>query len=528
MSRSAALRILAIAFAIGLLAQALLFESLLGINVPILVIGFLGAAWVVRPRDGRIDPADRWLPAAAVLVGLAVALRADPLLLVLDVLSLCALIGASVAAIGGAAVTRRSVVRIVELGFLVIGWAGVGIVRVAALVARRDPDPDADPGAAPRGARVLPAWAAPVARGLVIAIPLLFVFAGLFSAADFAFDELMGRLFSWDLDLGMIPVRLAFAVFVAWGVAGLLGVAGGSLADDRATVDLPPARVPRSLGAAAAGLPAGADPAAGGLLKPIRLGAIEAATILVAVDVLFGLFVLVQLRYLFGGQDSLSVTGEPYAQYARSGFFELVWVAFLAGGLITVLHAVAARRTPLLVGSAIALAALTGAILVSALIRLRIYQDAYGWTELRFYVLASIVWLGAGIAITITLLARDRMRWLLQSLAIAAVVVLVGINVVGPSRLIAEENVARVLNPALVPPDGQSGLDIGYASALGDDAVPALVRALPTLDGDDRAVLLRWLERRRSALVEPDATGWPSWNLGRQAAHDALVGLPDR
>ena len=34
--------------------------------------------------------------------------------------------------------------------------------------------------------------------------------------------------------------------------------------------------------------------------------------------------------------------------------------------------------------------ALSGAVLASSFLRLRLYQDAYGWTELRFYVLASI------------------------------------------------------------------------------------------------------------------------------------------
>ncbi|HET7472996.1 MAG TPA: hypothetical protein VFJ71_07715, partial [Candidatus Limnocylindrales bacterium] len=104
------------------------------------------------------------------------------------------------------------------------------------------------------------------------------------------------------------------------------------------------------------------------------------------------------------------------------------------------------------------------------------------------------------------------------------VVVLIGINVVGPSRVIAEENVARVLNPALVPADGKSGLDVGYAALLGDDAIPALVRALPAVVGPDRVDLERFLNQRRIALGSGgEAAGWPSWNLGRQLARDALA-----
>jgi hypothetical protein len=115
------------------------------------------------------------------------------------------------------------------------------------------------------------------------------------------------------------------------------------------------------------------------------------------------------------------------------------------------------------------------------------------------------------------------MRWLLHGLAIAAIGVLLAINVVGPSRLIAEQNVARVLDPSLVPPDGRSGLDVSYVAALGDDAVPALVRVLPALSGADQAELRSQLVERRFALDEPGTDeGWPSWSLGREVAKEAL------
>src|SRR5207249_6621445 len=185
--------------------------------------------------------------------------------------------------------------------------------------------------------------------------PVLFVFGGLFSAADVAFARLMGRLFSWNVDLGEVPLRLSVAFLIAWAVAGLLGVASGSL---RTTIDdgaIPSADpLPQSLGAAAAGL---SDRGGTSASTPIvRLGAIESATILIAVDVLFAVFVVVQVAYLFGGLDTLAATGLPYAQYARSGFFELVWVALLAGGLLATIHAIAARRTVALVCAGLALA----------------------------------------------------------------------------------------------------------------------------------------------------------------------------
>jgi hypothetical protein len=518
MTRPVALRILALAAAVGIAAQALLLGNVLGINAPILSGLLLGAAWWLRPAGARIDELDRWLPLGAIVISVFIAVRADPILLGLDAVAGCLLLGASMAAISGEAVTRRSVARVVELGLLVLGWAGVGIVRVVGAT-KRGPADVVDPV----GNRV-PSWLGAILRGLLIAIPILVLFAGLFSAADAAFDRLMGSLFSWNLDLGELPFRFAIAFFVAWASAGLLAIAAGSIGIDMTRDDRPPAPpLPQSLGAAAAGLPTTDRLAGFGI--GLRIGAIEAATILVAVDVLFAVFVVLQLAYLFGGLDTLAATGLPYAQYARSGFFELVWVAFLAGGLLATVHELSARRTSVLVGAGLVLAGLTAVVLASALLRLRIYQDAYGWTELRFFVLAAIVWLAIGIAITMVLLARDRMRWLLHGLAIAAVGVLVAINLAGPSKVIAEQNVARVLNPSLVPADGRSGLDVTYAVRLGDDAIPALVMALPALDLSDRAELTRRLRARAAALASPDMRGWPSWNLGRERAREALAQL---
>ena len=128
----------------------------------------------------------------------------------------------------------------------------------------------------------------------------------------------------------------------------------------------------------------------------------------------------------------------------------------LAGALVVGLHAIVAERTRAFVGAAVGLAA--AHIRRSSLpprFRLRLYQEAYGWTELRFYIYATIGWLGIGIVAAVVLLAprpdalaapRDGDRRRSRSSLV--------VNVVGPQRYVAEQNVARLLDPSLVPPDG--------------------------------------------------------------------------
>ena len=256
-----------------------------------------------------------------------------------------------------------------------------------------------------------------------------------------------------------------------------------------------------------------------------RLGVVESLTILVAVDVLFAVFVGLQLAYLFGGLDTMAAGGITYADYARRGFFELVAVTCLSGCLVVGLNAVVSQRTRGFVAAAVVLAGLTAVVLASAALRLGLYQDAYGWTELRFYVAATIAWLALGITAAIVLLLTDRMRWLAHAMTIAAVAVLVGVNAIGPQRFVAEENVARLLNPALVPPDGRHGLDLEYATTLGFDAVPALVTALPALGEADQTRLSYWLEIQWQELGRTEYAGLPAWNLARQRAEDALAPL---
>ncbi|HET9522270.1 MAG TPA: DUF4173 domain-containing protein [Candidatus Limnocylindrales bacterium] len=508
MDRIVALRCLTAAALIGIASQALFFRTAPGLNALLIALAVLLAgvavAWPVR----RIDLPDLWIPIATVAVVAMVAIRTDETLVFLDVVTGMTLLGASMAAIGGGRLTRRSAVAITTMGFIVLGWIVVGVFRV--LPASRLPEGS--------GARRVPAPVVRIARGVVIAVPVLFLFGALFASADAIFASWTDGLLDWNLELGQLPERAAIALLVAWAVAGLVAVAAGALDVEPGAERDAGAAAPemQSLGAAVA------TPAAAATPRLLRLGHVEATIVLVAVTALFAVFVGLQVAYLFGGLDTLSAGGITYSSYARRGFFELVAATGLAGGLVLVLHAVIERRTLTFVGAAVALAALNVVILASAALRLRLYQEAYGWTELRFYIYATMAWMALLIAGGIVLLVRDRLRWIAHLMAMSAVVVLVVVNVVGAQRHVAEQNVARLLNPGLVPEDGRAGIDLEYLRYLGDDAIPAFVEALPALDPYDQGLVTDELRDRWRELNELEATAWPAWNLARERARDAL------
>jgi len=257
------------------------------------------------------------------------------------------------------------------------------------------------------------------------------------------------------------------------------------------------------------------------------LGTAEAIVILLVIDLVVGLFVGLQVAYLFGGLDTLVAAGLTYSAYARRGFFELVAAACLAGAVIVALETTVTRRTRVYLAGLIALLALTAVVLVSAFLRLRLYQDAYGWTELRLYVLVTIVTLAVALAVMTALALAGRMQWLGHGLAVIGVVALLGLNVVAPAGYVAARNVERVIDPSLVPADGHAGLDSAYLRVLPDDAVPVLVGAVPALPPSERQDVLAILRARRSELASDPAFASPAaWNLGRERAREALSTLP--
>jgi len=363
------------------------------------------------------------------------------------------------------------------------------------------------PAASLRSIRI-PAALVPLGRGLLLAFPIAAIFAILFASADPIFGRALTDVLGWSPDLGGLPGRLVFVSACAWLAAGLLSVSA---------VGIP--EVSRSsLGAAARS----------GIVVPAgRLGAAEALVVLVVIDVLVGLFVALQIAYLFGGQSTLVAAGMTYSDYARRGFFELVAAACLAGAVAVVLEATVARRSRPYLAALLALLALTAIVLVSAALRLRLYQDAYGWTELRLYVLTTIICLAAALALMTALAFAGRMHRLGHGLAVIGVVALVALNLIAPAAFVAARNVERIIDPTLVAPGGHAGLDADYLGVLPDDAVPTLVEALPALPAQERQGVLAILRERKAELATDPALASPAaWNLGRERARASLATLP--
>lgn len=145
-----------------------------------------------------------------------------------------------------------------------------------------------------------------VLAGLVLAAGLAVAVVPLLAAADALFDQILGQ---W-MDLGMIWLLEKAGRWLLWLVLGAVAIPFVmSLLYSLRHPDLAP--LPKVEGKGRT-----AEPALW-------------ITVLAVLDGLYLLFLGVQSVALFGGADYLARSGISYADYARSGFFQLVWVVFL-------------------------------------------------------------------------------------------------------------------------------------------------------------------------------------------------------
>src|SRR5438105_15403105 len=323
------------------------------------------------------------------------------------------------------------------------------------------------------------------ALGAALALPLLVVFGGLFTSADSVVATVVAGAF--DVEFGD---RLSHVVLFAVLGALVAGYFRGALI--------------HSLVPAAEGE------------SGLSVGIIPVATALGLVDLLFLVFVVIQLRYLFGGATLvLAAAGLTYAEYARRGFFELVTASALVLPLLTgadwLLPHQPAEHPRTFRQLAIVLLLLLAVVMASALERMRLYVDAYGLSQIRLYSTAFMLYL-AGVSAWFgwTTLRGQPRRFAFGAL-VQGFAVLGGLHLVNPDALIVRTNLARP--PAERPFDGW------YAASLSADAVPLLLDALPRVDRSAQCAVAAGLLKQRARLERDD---WRSWNFARERARELL------
>ena len=343
----------------------------------------------------------------------------------------------------------------------------------------------------------------PLLRGLIIAIPIFIVFAMLFASSDAIFGQFFETLFSWNIDIDHLISHLISIAFLSYCFAALLR--NTFLAPDWHSLNEEQATAANFL----------------------QLGVLELYIILGSLIVLFTSFLIVQFKYLFGGAERVLDTTLSYAEYGRSGFFELVTVAFFLNILLLILlwlskNNNAAKNTFKLLASTIII--LLFGVILSAYKRLSLYIDAYGLTEDRFYSMAFIFFLGMLMVFFLFKLFIKKSPSLASGYIILGMLAVLNLVIINPDKQIATVNIEKSLND-------MSSLDSNYLSYnLSNDAIPTVVnfhknssvtQATQNMDNLNTVLL-------NSIANPPEIKSWRSWNYGNWKAIQVLKDAPAR
>lgn len=455
-----ALAIAAAALVLGIGADVLLRWVPWGLNVLLWTALLVGGAALVRRRasgeDWTAPPLHKFAATASLLLAAGVAWRDSPVLVALDGALLLVFIPMLALNAHG---VRVAAAGLAEIAAAVLTTGAQTVAGFPQLLVR-DLSWSRVPRGSFRGAGV-------AVRGTLIATPALVIFGSLLVSADPQFGRVLGDIFSFDLvDLAAHFLVTAVAAAMCAGFLRSLALSG----------PMPRVDAPRLFSMPAA----------------------ETNFALALVNLLFAAFVAVQFQYFF--RDA----GLTASQYARRGFFELVWVVALVLPMLLLVDWLLTdkRLFRLLAGIQVALVFV---IAVSAWRRMQLYREEFGLTRLRFFTTAFMIWVAILLLwFVLTVLTGRRHRFAIGALstAVATVIVLHAIN---PDALIVETNLARARS-------GKRALDAEYVMRLSDDAAPVIV-------ANRNAFAPLLLQRYAS---KPRPTGWRTWNLSRAWAMDAV------
>ncbi len=282
-----------------------------------------------------------------------------------------------------------------------------------------------------------------VLLGLLIALPVVVVMGSLLMRADAAFDGLIGLLPEVDISEPLLAV--------------LFGLPLGLVLYTRAVALCH------------------SEKAAPARYTCKQLNSVTLNTVLICVCGLYGVYLLSQLAYFFGGFAGILPEEYTLAEYARRGYFEM---ALLTGANLTVIALAAmlsgGRVKGLTRWMCLFIGAVTLILVAAASAKMVLYIGGYGLTRLRVLTQVSMVFLAlCTVFVSIHLWAPKfpyMKAVLLLALVLCAIVLWGDVD-----TAVAAYNVSAYQSGTL------DSLDMEYLSGLSDGTIPFIAR----LRGDE-------------------------------------------
>lgn len=564
------LRTLEAALALGLLGDWLFMRAQIGLNLLLWIAALLACIFALRRARGVALTADaRNFALWATLFAVASVARASPVLKNLDALAI--LVAVSLLVWHTATGARARVAGIFDfIGASLRLLSGAMFGMLPLLVRDVEWKSVSKPG-----------WsrhALAIARGVVIACPVLLVFGVLLCAADAIFAQTLANIFQFNVE--ELAAHTFLFLLIAWVSGGVLHgmffdlqtqTAANNLSFTNAKADTSNAldilkattltaspahahadfvRPPRSVTSDTGELmnepprqsvtvthaeddtSASAPSSRATTFAPVPTsdsrasnertaasvhtrGTIEMCVVLGSVNLLFLGFVAVQFGYFFGGAAHLAAHGLTFSEYARRGFFELVAVVALVLPLLLLADYSMRDKTMRERNIFRALAGVQLCLLSAIMLSAVSRMRLY---QLEYGLTELRVYTTAFMVWLACAAACFAWTTLLRARRerFAHVALTAGFIIIVALHFINPDALIVRANFSRVA--AHKDFDAAYATSLSADAVPPLVEALPQMNAQDRAFVIT---RLRTSIAE-GRSDWRGWNLAEYRARRAV------
>jgi hypothetical protein len=254
-----------------------------------------------------------------------------------------------------------------------------------------------------------------ILRGLIIAVPIVFLLFLLLIGADPIFRTLI-ESFSFSVSPQFVLSIIILVICLVWGITQI---------------------------STALNLVIGKILPYEGNDKPL----VESLVVSASIVLLFTGFLCFQIRYLFLSVPELDlkhlgINVATYSEFVRQGFFQLLMAAAISGSVIAFiiryLHRIKLPEVIYLKISLIILTLETELLLVSAGKRLFLYEQAHGLTRSRIFGIVFLIWLAIFLIIFFAAtIKKIKSINILRTLIILTITAFVSLNIIPIDRLIA-------------------------------------------------------------------------------------------
>lgn len=254
---------------------------------------------------------------------------------------------------------------------------------------------------------------------------------------------------------------------------------------------------------------------------------IVVSVLIFTINLVFVLFVFVQFKYFFGGENNILGVDANYiySEYARKGFGELVAVSIIiyiiALFVSSKVYLANLLQKVIFKLNLVVLIVLTLIIAYAAYARLDLLQEVYGFTGIRFLGFLGIAFIGLTyIFLLISIFLKSSWNFNNKSIVMLLVITYVILLMTPSDYIIARLNVDRYYRT--------DKIDLAYLFSLENEALPVLIELSKSeqISQESKTVIYSHLESRWQDMKE-GRKNWQSFNFTDTYLRNELQGIFD-